>query len=105
VFCGGRGKSGGLVEKGNAPTTKKFSYYKILTKKIVREKKMKTREDKRMVKLFFFQMCTFWKYILKKSARSLLGAQSLLLVHIRLTRSERPKGFINRFFSSSEIKP
>ena len=46
---------------------------------------MRTREDKRMVKLgrkFSFG------YILKKSAHSFFGAWSFLLVHIWLTPSE-----------------
>jgi hypothetical protein len=41
-------------------------------------------------------------HILKKSAHSLLGAWLTLLVHIRFTPSEGPKGFVNLFFKKSD---
>jgi hypothetical protein len=61
VFCGGRGKSGGLVEKGNAPTTKKFSYYKILTKKNCsgKEDEDKRRQKNGQTFSFFFKCVLF----------------------------------------------
>ena len=51
---------------------------------------MKTREDKIMIKLdinIYFSELPFWTYIKKKSAHSLCGAWSFLLVHILLTPS------------------
>jgi hypothetical protein len=59
---------------------------------------MKTRESKGMVRLEYFQNCLFWAYIEKKSAHSLFGAWSFLLVHIQFTPSERPIGSVNFFF-------
>ena len=59
------------------------------------EEKMKTREDKRVVKLDFnFQDFPYWTYIFKKISTLLFGAWSFLLVHIQLTPSEEPKDFI-----------
>jgi hypothetical protein len=52
------------------------------------EAKMKTREDKRMVKLGFYSIFSFCGHILEKPTHSLCGAQSFLLVHIRFTPSE-----------------
>jgi hypothetical protein len=45
---------------------------------------MRTREDKRMVKLDFIVFA--FGHILKKSTYSFFGAWSFLLVHVRLTR-------------------
>ena len=65
---------------------------------------MKTREDKRMVKLVFFPAkCPFKTYI-KKSAHSFFDAWSFLLVLIWFTPSEGPKGFIYYFFKKSDQK-
>ena len=47
VFCGGRGKRGALVEKCRGPWPKNV----VMIKKKYGEEKMKTREDKTMVKL------------------------------------------------------
>jgi hypothetical protein len=54
------------------------------------EEKMRTREDKRIVKLDFLSKILFLAYI------SLFDAWSFLLVHIRFTPSEGPKGLVNR---------
>ena len=60
------------------------------------EEKTKIRKDQRMVKLDFFSFKTIlFGHILKMSTRSLFGAWSFLLVHIRFTPSEGPKGFVN----------
>jgi ABC-type sugar transport system permease subunit len=62
---------------------------------------MKTRENKRMIKLYFFLLpklpflgvCIYiYIYIL---AYLLFGAWSFLLVHIRSTPSEGPNDFVN----------
>ena len=55
-------KRGALVEKGKGPMAEKHCYNDLFKKK----EKMKTREDKRMVKLdflFLFQNYSFWTYI------------------------------------------
>ena len=64
---------------------------------------MKTRENKRMVKLefFFFSKLAFFGHILKKSTLSLFGAWSFLLDHVQFTPSEGAKGFVNSFFKKS----
>ena len=68
------------------------------------EEKMKTRYNERMVKLeFVSQNYPFWAYIKKNSTRSLFGAWSVLLVHVRFTPSEGPKGFCKLI--SKEIGP
>ena len=56
---------------------------------------MKTRENKRMVKLEFFSQTALFGHILRKTAHSLFGAWSFLLVHIQFTPSKGPKGFVN----------
>ena len=61
------------------------------------EKKTKTKEDKRMVKLDFFFKISLFGHVFKKSSHSFCGAWSFLLVHIRFTPSEEPKGFANLF--------
>ena len=60
---------------------------------------MKTREDKRMVKLdfFFFQNFLYWTYNNKISLFT-FDAWSFLLVHIWFAPSEGPKGFVNYDF-------
>jgi hypothetical protein len=57
---------------------------------------MKTKEDKRMVKLefLFFSKTALFGPILKQSSHSLFGAWSFLLVHIQITPSEAPRGFV-----------
>ena len=67
-------------------------------KKKLGEEKMKTREDKRMVKLDFisiFLKTSFFEHML---AHSLFGAWSFLLIHIRFKPSEGPKGFVILFY-------
>ena len=61
----------------NKPMAKKCYYDSIFLRIFLGEEKMKTREDKRMVKLelFFFQNCPFWAYT-KKTPKSLFGAWS-----------------------------
>ena len=61
------------------------------------EKKTKTKEDKRMVKLEFLSKLPFLDIYQKKSTRSFFGAWSFLLVHIHFTPSEGPEGFVNFF--------
>ena len=56
---------------------------------------MKTKEDKRIVKLDFFSKLPFLGIYQKRSPHSFFGAWSFLLVHIWFTPSERPKGFVN----------
>jgi hypothetical protein len=61
------------------------------------------REDTRMVKLDFFFKTTLFGHVIKNSTRSLFGAWSFLLVYIRFTPSEGPKGFANRFLEKSNL--
>ena len=64
------------------------------------EEKMKTRE---LSNLNFFQNRQFKTYIKKMIRSFTFGAWSFLLVHIRFTPSERPKNFVNWFFT--QIRP
>ena len=60
---------------------------------------MKTRENMRTVKLFSSFKTTLFEHISKeKSAHSLLGAWSFLLVNIRFTPSVGPKDFVYWYF-------
>ena len=59
---------------------------------------MKTREDKRLVKLVLFSNMPFLGIHSKKSTLSLVDAWSFLFVYIRFTPSEGPKDFVNCFF-------
>ena len=72
------------------------------------EEKMKTRQNKRMVKLdylfIYLFKTTYFEHILKKSTHSLLGAWSFLLVHIWFKPSEGPKGFVNFFLNNSDYQ-
>ena len=79
-------------EKRQGPMVEKCCHYKFWI--YIWKEKMKTREDKRMVKLEFFKT-TIFGHILKKWAHSLFGAWSFLLVHIQYTPSENSKGFVN----------
>ena len=59
---------------------------------------MKTKKDKRMIKLEFFIYFSFSNFFLayiKKIITFTFGAWSFLLVHIRFTPSEGPKDFVN----------
>ena len=77
------------------PMAKEYCYNNNKPIKILfGEEKMKTREDKRMVEFEFFQNFPFWTYSKKINAFT-FGAWSFLVVHIRFTPSERPKGFVN----------
>ena len=62
------------------------------------EDKRKTREDKRMVKrelLFTLKTTTFFGHMLETSTPSIYDVwSSFLLVHIRFTPCEGPKGFV-----------
>ena len=58
---------------------------------------MKTREDKRMVKLEFLSKLPFLDIYQNNSTRSFFGAWSFLLVHIHFTPGEGPEGFVNFF--------
>jgi hypothetical protein len=61
-----------------------------------RQEKMKTKENKIMVKLFFFSKLPFFcTYVKKTHTRPLFDAWSFLVVHIWLTPSEGPKDFVN----------
>ena len=71
----------------------KYYYNKNLTI-LLGEEKMKTSEDKRMVKLEFFFKTASFGHILKKSAQLFFDAWSLLWVHVRFTLSEGPKNFV-----------
>ena len=64
------------------------------------EGKIKTREDKRMVKLTSF----FQGVYLKISIHILFGAWSSLLVHIQFASSEGPKGFVKCFIRNRTMK-
>ena len=57
---------------------------------------MKTRKDKRMIKLeFFFFKTALFKHIFKKPTHPHFGAWSFLLVHIWFTPSSKgPKAFV-----------
>ena len=48
--------------KKQGPMTKKYRSNKLLMN-FFGERKMKTEEDERMIKLDFFQNCPFWTYI------------------------------------------
>ena len=69
------------------------------------EERMKSREDKRMIKLYFF-FPSKWPLlgICKKISTFTLNAWSFLLVHIRFTPSEGPKDFANWFSKNSDHK-
>jgi len=57
---------------------------------------MKTMEDNIMVKFeLFFKIALFGHMLKKKSAHSLFGAWSFLLVHIWFTPSEGSTYFVN----------
>jgi len=60
------------------------------------EEKMKAKEVKRVIKIYFilFLNFPFWAYI-KKNSTFTFGAWSFLLVHIQFTPSEGPKSFVN----------
>ena len=60
------------------------------------EEKMKTKVDKKMVKL------DFWAYT-KKISTFTFGAWSFLLVHIWFTPNEGPKAFVDYFFKEIEL--
>ena len=70
---------------------------KFFNEMVLGEEKMKTKEDKRVVKLYSFQNQHF-RHIFKNST------WSFLLVHIRFALSEGPKGFVNCFFEKSDHK-
>ena len=77
-----RGKIDALVEITKGPwqtnnVTKKFN------ENIFREEKMKTRKDKRMVKLdFFYSQIALFEHLLKKQAHIIFGVWLFLLIHI-----------------------
>ena len=75
----------------------KYHHTKFIMKCFLGEEKMKTNEDKKMVKLAFFSSKTavFRLILKKKSTQSLFDAWSFLLVHIRFSPSEEPKNFVN----------
>ena len=56
------------------------------------------KDKRRQVKLDCFSKLSFLGYILKNSTHSHFGAWSFLSVHIRITPSEGPKGFVNWVF-------
>ena len=65
-------------------------------------------EDKRRQKEWSnlsFSKSDLFGHILKRSAHSLFGAWSFLLIHIRFTPSEGPKGFVICLFFLKEIRP
>jgi hypothetical protein len=53
-FCGGRGKRDALLEKGRGPMVENYCYNNSFMIFFSGEEKIKTREDKRMVKLGFY---------------------------------------------------
>ena len=53
MFCNGRGKRGAHVEKGKGPWQGNV-VINSLNETIFGEENMKTREDKRMIKLIFY---------------------------------------------------
>jgi hypothetical protein len=86
-FSRGRGKRSALVEKNRGPWQRndvRINFNEIF----FGEKKMKRREEKRMVVLaFYFQNCPFWTCI-KKINSFAFDAWSFILVHIWFTPSE-----------------
>ena len=80
---------------------KKCWYKYFLMKFFSREEKIKTREDKRMVKLdfFVFQNCLFGQILFKNWDIHVFGVWSFLLVH----PSQGPMGFVICYFK--EIGP
>ena len=86
--------------KRQGPMAKKYRYNKFLMNFFVgrKEHKDKRRQKNGQTWTFFLSKTVLLRHILKKSARSLFGARSFLLIHIRPTPSERPKNFVNWFF-------
>jgi hypothetical protein len=76
--------------------TKKCCYNNNFNE-FIGEEMMRTRDDKRMVKIDFFSKLPFLEHILKKITHSHFGAWSFLLIHIWFTHGEGPKGFVNCF--------
>ena len=58
-----------MIRKDKEPATEKCCYNKFLIDFFWGDEKTKTRKDKKMVKLdffnFFFENCLFWTYIEK----------------------------------------
>ena len=65
-FCGERGKRGIVVENKSGPTIPKCCYVKFVMNFPFGEKKMKTREENRMVKVDILFKTTLFGHILKK---------------------------------------
>ena len=81
--------------------TEKCCYNKILMKFLLRSEEKWNGQT--WCFLFSFQYCPFWAYI-KKKAHPLFGAWSFLLICIRFTPSEGPKGFINWYSRNRTMK-
>ena len=74
---------------------KKYRYNQILMKCLFGEEKMKTKKTKEWSNFFKISLSG---HILKKSTHSHFGAWSFILVHIHVTPSEGPKGFVDFIF-------
>ena len=100
TFCYGRGKRGALVKKARAHS-REMMLYIFWVKCFWGKRRWKTRGGQMIKLCLFFQNCHFWAYI-KKISTFTFGARLVLLVHIRFTPSEGPKGFVNWFFKKSD---
>ena len=95
-FAVGKTKKGAMVEESKCPWQRILFLLTIFLEK--RRWRQKNGQN-----FIHFTKSPFWTFIKKKVSHSFLGARSLLLVHIQLTPSEGPKGFVNYFFQ--EIGP
>ena len=104
-FCSGRGSKGSLAANVKGPWQKNviliFSISQLFPstkhfRSYNERKDTKKRRRSNMNKIP--NTVIFWTYIKKKSARPLFATRSLLLVHVRCTPRQRPKGFQNAYF-------
>ena len=94
--CSGRKKQGPMAEqyRNNKASMNLFIF-------VGREDEDKRRQRNCQTWIFFSKSALFG-HILNKSTHSLFGAWSFLLVHIRFTPSEGPKGFVNWSYKKSD---
>jgi hypothetical protein len=93
--------------KGRGSWQRNISIIKF-NKLVFEEEKMKTREDKRMVKhdlfLFFFKIAFLGHLLKNKLHIHFLVHGHYLLVHILFTPSEGPQGFVKSHLESWTTK-
>jgi hypothetical protein len=87
-----------MIGKDKGPMAKKYCYNKVSNEYFFggkrRPRQEKTRKWSTLIFLFFLKTASFG-HILKESTHSCFDAWLFLLVHIRFTPSEGPKGFAN----------